>query len=86
MVLTPHDTWHNHGNEGDDPAINLSVLDLPLVETLNAIYFEHDYTEEEEGVRVSKPMQSRATRRLLAAGLWRRRTAAALRLAPARHR
>jgi uncharacterized cupin superfamily protein len=30
MVLTPHDTWHNHGNQGDDPAINLSVLDLPL--------------------------------------------------------
>ena len=24
MVLTPHDTWHNHGNQGDDPAINLS--------------------------------------------------------------
>jgi len=39
MVLTPHDTWHNHGNTGDEPAINLSVLDLPLVETLNAIYF-----------------------------------------------
>ena len=19
MVLTPHDTWHNHGNQGDDP-------------------------------------------------------------------
>jgi len=48
MVLTPHDTWHNHGNKGDDPAINLSVLDLPLVETLNAIYFEHDYKEDDE--------------------------------------
>lgn len=45
MVLTPHDTWHNHGNKGDEPAVNLSVLDLPLVETLNAIYFEHDYEE-----------------------------------------
>lgn len=50
MVLTPHDTWHNHGNKGDEPAINLSVLDLPLVETLNAIYFEHDYREQEDGV------------------------------------
>jgi len=45
MVLTPHDTWHNHGNKGNEPAVNLSVLDLPLVETLNAIYFEHDYEE-----------------------------------------
>lgn len=58
MVLTPHDTWHNHGNQGNEPAINLSVLDLPLVETLNAMYFEHDYTEEEEGKRVRRLMQS----------------------------
>ena len=47
MVLTPNDTWHNHGNLGNEPAINLSVLDLPLVETLNAIHFDHDYTEDE---------------------------------------
>ena len=58
MVLTPHDTWHNHGNQGDEPAINLSVLDLPLCETLNATYFEHDYREEEEGRLVSKTVQS----------------------------
>ncbi len=49
MVLTPHDTWHNHGNKGDELAVNLSVLDLPLVEVLNAIYFEHDYKEERDG-------------------------------------
>lgn len=58
LVLTPHDTWHNHGNQGDEPAINLSVLDLPLVETLNATYFEHDYTEEQEGQRVRRTVQS----------------------------
>ncbi|TMH60101.1 MAG: cupin domain-containing protein, partial [Betaproteobacteria bacterium] len=52
LVLTPHDTWHNHGNVGDEPAVNLSVLDLPLVETLNAVYFEHDY--KEAGVRKEK--------------------------------
>jgi gentisate 1,2-dioxygenase len=58
MVLTPHDTWHNHGNQGDEPAINLSVLDVPLCETLNATYFEHDYREEEEGRMVRKAVQS----------------------------
>jgi gentisate 1,2-dioxygenase len=58
LVLTPHDTWHNHGNQGEEAAINLSVLDLPLVETLNSMYFEHDYTEEEEGKRVRRTMQS----------------------------
>jgi gentisate 1,2-dioxygenase len=58
LVLTPHDTWHNHGNQSKEPAINLSVLDLPLVETLNSLYFEHDYTEEEEGKRIRRAMQT----------------------------
>ncbi len=58
MVLTPHDTWHNHGNQGSEPAINLSVLDLPLVETLNATYFEHDYTEDVDGKRERRTVQS----------------------------
>ncbi|TCL07462.1 cupin domain-containing protein [Sodalis ligni] len=48
MVLTPRDTWHNHGNQGSEPAINLSVLDYPLVESLNALQFEHDYKENGE--------------------------------------
>ncbi|HTR16687.1 MAG TPA: cupin domain-containing protein [Acetobacteraceae bacterium] len=48
LVLTPRDTWHNHGNLGDEPAVNLSVLDLPLVEQLNALNFEHDYKEGSE--------------------------------------
>ena len=45
MVLTPMDTWHDHGCVGDTPALNLSVLDYPLVETLNALQFDHDYQE-----------------------------------------
>jgi gentisate 1,2-dioxygenase len=48
LVLTPQGSWHNHGCVGDDPAVNLSVLDLPLVENLNAVFFEHDYKEEGE--------------------------------------
>ncbi|MEZ5666554.1 MAG: cupin domain-containing protein [Alphaproteobacteria bacterium] len=58
MVLTPVDTWHNHGNKGDEPAVNLSVLDLPLVEVLNAIHFDHDYVEEENGKLVRKKEQT----------------------------
>ena len=58
LVLTPHDTWHNHGNVGSEPAVNLSVLDLPLVETLNAIYFEHDYKEVEDGRAVAVKKQT----------------------------
>lgn len=58
MLLTPNDTWHNHGTVGNEQALNLSVLDLPLVETLNAIHFEHDYKEVENGKLVSKKQQT----------------------------
>lgn len=58
LVLTPNDAWHNHGTVGDQEAINLSVLDLPLVETLNAIHFDHNYTEVENGVSVAKKVQA----------------------------
>ena len=34
---------------GDSDAVNLSVLDMPLVNTLNSTYFDHEYTEEEAG-------------------------------------
>jgi gentisate 1,2-dioxygenase len=58
MVLTPNDTWHNHGTVGNEQALNLSVLDLPLVETLNAVHFEHDYKEMENGKLVAKKRQT----------------------------
>jgi len=58
MVLTPNDCWHNHGTMGDEEAINLSVLDLPLVETLNAIHFDHNYKEIENGKEVACKQQS----------------------------
>jgi gentisate 1,2-dioxygenase len=60
MVLTPNDTWHNHGTVGNERALNLSVLDLPLVETLNAVHFEHDYKEEVGGKLV--PMKQQTAR------------------------
>lgn len=58
MVLTPNDTWHNHGTVGNEQALNLSVLDFPLVETLNAVHFDHNYAEEENGKMVPKKFQS----------------------------
>ncbi len=58
MVLTPNDTWHNHGTVGGEQALNLSVLDLPLVETLNAVHFDHNYAEEENGVMVPRKQQT----------------------------
>ena len=58
MVLTPNDAWHNHGTVGGESAVNLSVLDLPLVETLHAVHFDHKYTEIEDGKEVAKKVQA----------------------------
>jgi gentisate 1,2-dioxygenase len=58
LVLTPQDTWHNHGNGPDEASVNLSVLDIPLVEFLNSMYFEFDYREDEGGKTVPKTEQT----------------------------
>lgn len=58
VVLTPAGAWHNHGNHGDDFAVNVSILDLPLSEVLNAASFEHDYKEEVDGELVSRREQT----------------------------
>lgn len=58
IVLTPNDTWHNHGTVGDNASVNLSILDLPLVEMLHGIHFDHDYTELEDGQPVKKKVQT----------------------------
>ena len=60
MVLTPNDTWHNHGTVGNEQALNLSVLDFPLVETLSAVHFDHNYAEEVDGKMV--PMKQQTAR------------------------
>lgn len=57
LVMTPHDCWHSHGNEGTEPAINISYLDHPLINALNATYFENELWVEENGKRVLKAVQ-----------------------------
>lgn len=57
LVLTPHDCWHSHGNEGSEPAINISYLDHPLCNVLNATYFQDELWAEENGKRVLKAVQ-----------------------------
>jgi gentisate 1,2-dioxygenase len=45
FVITPSWTWHNHGNETDEPTVWLDGLDLPLLDLLNATFYE-GYGEE----------------------------------------
>lgn len=40
LLLTPPLTWHEHQNEGDEPVLWFDGLDLPLVHSLDAVFFE----------------------------------------------
>jgi gentisate 1,2-dioxygenase len=53
FVVTPTWTWHDHGNEGDDPVIWLDGLDIPLIQTLDTSFAER---LEEETQPVSRPV------------------------------
>lgn len=65
LVINPSWAWHDHGNEGPAEITYLNVLDIPLVETLGAIFYEHG--EFENGAaEVSKPVN--ASERLFARG------------------
>ncbi|MPY56179.1 cupin domain-containing protein [Streptomyces spongiae] len=40
LLLTPGGHWHDHEHTGDEPVIWLDALDYPLVNALDASYFE----------------------------------------------
>ncbi len=40
LVLTPSWAWHDHGNETDRPVVWMDGLDIPLVQALNAMFFQ----------------------------------------------
>ena len=62
LILTPTGTWHDHGNDGAEPIIWVDVLNVPLVESLNATVFEFDYHEVDpashNGAPVKRPVQT----------------------------
>jgi gentisate 1,2-dioxygenase len=57
LILTPHGTWHDHGNDGREAVIWVDVLNVPLVESLNATRFEFDYTEREPQSNTGEPVK-----------------------------
>ena len=45
VILTPSWNFHEHHNPGDKSMVWLDVLDLPVVEFLEAIFFEEGPSE-----------------------------------------
>jgi gentisate 1,2-dioxygenase len=46
FVITPSWTWHDHGNETDQPMVWLDGLDIPIVDLFNCSFFE-PYPEDQ---------------------------------------
>ncbi len=46
LILTPHGTWHDHGNDGAQPVVWMDVLDWPLLEFLDCIWLDEGFAGE----------------------------------------
>jgi len=56
LVLTPIWNWHDHNNQSDEPMVWFDGLDLPLLVTLESIFFENhpDQLQPVEGHNLSE--------------------------------
>jgi gentisate 1,2-dioxygenase len=73
LVLTPAWTWHDHEHKGDEPMIWLDVLDISLVRSMHATFFEGseaprqpvaalpDASYRKYGSGIMKPLADRST-------------------------
>jgi len=50
FIITPPWTWHDHGNESDEPMIWMDGLDVPMVNHFDTSFLEH-YPEEVQPVQ-----------------------------------
>jgi gentisate 1,2-dioxygenase len=56
LILTPIWNWHDHNNQSEEPMVWFDGLDLPLLTTLEAIFFENhpDQLQPVEGHNLSQ--------------------------------
>lgn len=59
VVLTPQWHWHGHANYSEAPALWIDVLDVPLVQGLENMFFEHhpDTLETMRGEAPDSPLR-----------------------------
>ncbi|MDQ3738335.1 MAG: cupin domain-containing protein [Actinomycetota bacterium] len=41
LILTPNGAWHDHTHHGTEPIVWFDAIDVPLVMSLEAMFFEH---------------------------------------------
>jgi gentisate 1,2-dioxygenase len=55
LILTPNWTWHDHGNEGDQPMIWFDGLDVPFVRSLKACFYQDFPGRQAQPVKADYP-------------------------------
>jgi gentisate 1,2-dioxygenase len=55
IVFTPNGTWHDHGNEDQEPMIWIDTLDWPLIEYLDCVWVDQNYENPLGGNSKSQP-------------------------------
>jgi gentisate 1,2-dioxygenase len=70
LVLTPAGTWHDHVHKGSEPMIWLDVLDISLMRSLQACFFEPYLHPSTGGVQTIDAVPDR-TLRQFGSGLMR---------------
>ncbi len=69
LILTPNGTWHDHGNDADEPVIWIDMLDWPLIEFLDIAWVDHDMPGAQGNTRVQPTTKSDGySRRLYSRG------------------
>jgi gentisate 1,2-dioxygenase len=48
LILTPHGTWHDHGNDDPTPVVWMDILDYPLLEFLDCIWLDDHFPGQRE--------------------------------------
>src|SRR6516165_35567 len=43
IIITPNGTWHDHGNEAEQPVIWIDMLDWPLMEFLDCAWVDQEF-------------------------------------------
>src|SRR6266576_5416405 len=56
IVFTPNGTWHDHGNEDDEPMMWIDMLDWPLMEYLDCVWVDQDYVDATQSNAKSQPV------------------------------
>ncbi|MGH7824193.1 MAG: cupin domain-containing protein [Candidatus Binatia bacterium] len=73
LILTPQGTWHEHAHEGNEPMIWIDGLDVPFIQSLQAISFQpyrqgrlpvHEGIDPRDYYGMTRPVEQSAQERM----------------------